>query len=272
MRYRFAFTLVELLVVIAIIGMLVGLLLPAVQSAREAARRMQCSNNLKQIGLGMLQHECAMRKFPPSHSLTPAKHNCLSLILSYLEQGNVAIQMDLTLDWNKEPNKTAAKTNIAVFRCPTTPERSDYISDYAANTKIQPAVYKPFVTDGTAKSRSLWYGMLRPDDRALYASEIKDGLSNTMLFFEDCGRPVGYTDSRPDGSKITGSQWADYQAFFYSHTLTGTRFINCNNHNEIYSFHHGGCFYLYGDGSVHFHEASIDPDVFFSLFTYNQMD
>lgn len=269
---RCGFTLVELLVVIAIIGMLVGLLLPAVQSAREAARKVQCSNNLKQIGLGMLQHETNCKKFPPSHTLKPGKHNVLTLILPYLEQGNVAIQMDLNVDWNKAPNSTVRKTNIALFRCPTTPEHEDYVSDYAANVKIQPAVYNLFVKEGSAKKRNLWYGMLRPDTRALTAGEVRDGLSNTFLFFEDCGRPIGYTNREPDGAKVTGAAWADVDAFFYSHSLTGRRFINCNNHNEVYSFHQNGCFYLYGDGSVHFEQEGIDPDVFFSLFTYNQFD
>lgn len=266
------FTLVELLVVIAIIGMLVGLLLPAVQAARDAARNLQCSNNLKQIGLAMLQYETANRKFPPSHTIKPAEHNVLSLILSYLEQGNTAVQMDLNVNWNKAPNSTVSKTNIPVFRCPATPEKEDFISDYAANTKIQPAVYNVFVKAGLAKKRSLWYGMLRPDARALYASEIRDGLSNTFLFFEDCGRPIGYTRHEADGSKITGSRWADVDAFFYTHSVTGNRFINQNNHNEVYSFHRNGCFYVYADGSVHFHSDAIDADTFFSLFTYNQQD
>ncbi len=269
---RFGFTLVELLVVIAIIGMLVGLLLPAIQAARDAARNLQCSNNLKQIGLGILQHEVEMSRFPPSHTIKPAEHNILSLILSYLEQGNVAAQMDLNMNWNKGPNSAASQTDIAIFHCPMTPEVTEFTSDYAANTKIQPVVYKKFISAGLTRERSLWYGMLRPDTRSLKAGEIRDGLSNTFLFFEDCGRPIGYTEHTPDGSKITGSRWADVDAFFYTHSTTGMKFINCNNHNEVFSFHRNGCFYLYADGSVHFHDAGIDPDIFFSLFTYNQQD
>ena len=266
------FTLVELLVVIAIIGMLVGLLLPAIQAARESARNMQCANHQKQIGLAMLNYECANRRFPPSHTITPAEHNVLSLILAYLEQGNIALQMDLNLNWNKGVNASMYKNNVAVFVCPSSPDARNYVSDYAANVKIQPAVYKVFIEAGLTEKRTLWYNMLRPDARSVRAAEVRDGLSNTFLFFEDCGRPLGYTLHEADGAKITGACWADADAFFYTHTVTGRKFINCNNHNEVFSFHRNGCNYLYADGSVHFHDEGIDPDVFFSLFTYNQQD
>ena len=82
------FTLVELLVVIAIIGLLIGLLLPAVQAARESARRLQCSNNFKQIGLAMINYEATYTRFPPSHTTSP-KHNCLTFILPQLDLQNV---------------------------------------------------------------------------------------------------------------------------------------------------------------------------------------
>lgn len=266
------FTLVELLVVIAIIGMLVGLLLPAIQAARDAARNMQCANNQKQIGLAMLNYECQSRRFPPSHTLKPAEHNVLSLILPYLEQGNIAVQMDLNVNWNKGVNAALYKNNIAVFLCPVTPDTRNYVSDYAANVKIQPTVYNVFIKAGLTEKRTLWYNMLRPDTQSVTAAEVRDGLSNTFLFFEDCGRPLGYTGHETDGSKITGACWADVDAFFYTHTVTGSKFINCNNHNEVFSFHRNGCNYVYADGSVHFHDEGLDPDVFFSLFTYNQQD
>ncbi|MDO4568844.1 MAG: DUF1559 domain-containing protein [Planctomycetia bacterium] len=269
---RSGFTLVELLVVISIIGVLVGLLLPAVQHARESARRLQCSHHMRQIGLAMHQYECRERKFPPSHTKKPTEHNILTFLLPELEQVALHQQFDFTQHWNKGVNAQAYKNEVPVFRCPSAPQEEPYVSDYAANVKIQPAVYNIFVQSGETKKRSLWYNMLRPDSVPVRAADVRDGLSNTFLFFEDAGRPTGYTQGRPDGSTITGAKWADVDSFFYTHSATGTKFINQNNHNEIYSFHHNGGTYIYGDASVHFVSENIEPDAFFSLFTYNQGD
>lgn len=111
---RRAFTLVELLVVIAIIGILVGLLLPAVQAAREAARRMQCSNNLKQIGLSLHNYESAYKTFPPGGVTpgnccgTPSAGTWTLFLLPFLEQTNLYNQYDFAL-WNDEsPGRIAA--------------------------------------------------------------------------------------------------------------------------------------------------------------------
>src|SRR3990167_6687593 len=84
-RRRPGFTLVELLVVIAVIGILLALLLPAVQAARESARRSQCGNHLKQIGLGILNYESTHRVFPPTFTRGP-DHNLLTFLLPYVEQ------------------------------------------------------------------------------------------------------------------------------------------------------------------------------------------
>jgi prepilin-type N-terminal cleavage/methylation domain-containing protein/prepilin-type processing-associated H-X9-DG protein len=142
------FTLVELLVVIAIIGILVGLLLPAVQAAREAARRMQCSNNVRQIGLALYNFESARKKFPPSSINNPgslprtdltdflkvgtngtlaahyARQSFLTSILPYLEQQNVLNAgpgYNTKLDWFDPNNRVAAAARIATFFCPTSP-------------------------------------------------------------------------------------------------------------------------------------------------------
>src|SRR5262249_10006059 len=106
---RCAFTLVELLVVIAIIGVLVALLLPAVQAAREAARRSQCQNNVKNIGLACLNHETAKGKYPPGgRPANQATNNGLSfhvLILPYVEQGAVDSNVALFIaNWKKTHN------------------------------------------------------------------------------------------------------------------------------------------------------------------------
>jgi len=105
---RIGFTLVELLVVIAILGILVGLLLPTVQAAREAACRMSCSNNIKQIGLAMLNYESATKRIPPSACVirTVATNTSWSIhgrLLPHLEQSNLASQVNLSINWDRQP-------------------------------------------------------------------------------------------------------------------------------------------------------------------------
>ena len=136
-----AFTLVELLVVIAIIGILVGLLLPAVQAAREAARRMQCGNNLKQIGLSFLSFESGQRVLPRAgeHFVnfggasykTQDYYNSLAMALPYIEGGNVYNSLDLKFRYNEGPNLSAAAQKlgaaavIQTFLCPSNGLRSE---------------------------------------------------------------------------------------------------------------------------------------------------
>src|SRR5439155_16645311 len=129
---RRAFTLVELLVVIAIIGILVALLLPAVQMAREAARRMACANNLHQQGLALHNHENTNRKFPSGgegtdFSTSPPStkfdlHSTFTQMLPYLEQQAAYGQFDLSYAYNDKrspQNQAAAKTRIKTYECPS---------------------------------------------------------------------------------------------------------------------------------------------------------
>ncbi len=152
LRRRSAFTLVELLVVIAIIGILVGLLLPAVQAAREAARRMSCSNNMRQICLAALNHESAYKRLPPSLFVDiglppgsagqpgapyPAIVHCWSVyLLPYMEQGTLYQKYDQRFPWFSSPlivpgspdNQAVLKNDIPTFLCPSTPSSGRKIS------------------------------------------------------------------------------------------------------------------------------------------------
>ncbi|MDO4582536.1 MAG: DUF1559 domain-containing protein [Planctomycetia bacterium] len=274
------FTLVELLVVVAIIGILIGLLLPAVQSAREAARGIQCANHLRQIGLGFLNFEAIHGYIPPCHTKLPKKgnhyrgHNVLTQLLPYLEQENIYLQFDLEISWDEGSNLAASQHSIPLFRCPSAPADREFISDYAADEKIYAPVYDIFINAGMATRRNKWHNMLvYLDSGPITVAQVVDGMSNSMLFFEDGGRPNGYTGFVSNGrTNLSGSEWASYDAAFVTDEPVGMQFINAQNSNEIYSFHPTGCFFLYGDASVRFHPVTIDPEAFFSLFTYNQRD
>ena len=261
------FTLVELLVVITIIGILVALLLPAVQAAREAARRMRCANNLKQIGLGILGYESTHGVFPPASLHQPKKHNMLTFILPYVEQQSVYEKYTFSEHWSNWANRPATQVDIALFLCPTAPHDHPYVSDYATCEKI--GVYLDLIDAGTITRRSDWTNLFQPCGQVSTMAAVRDGLSNTFMLFENAGRPQQYVlGRRGERDNISGARWADDEAGFWLHSqCDGSPIINCNNNNEIYSFHPGGANFLYGDGSVHFHGESMDAETFVSLFT-----
>lgn len=136
------FTLVELLVVIAIIGVLVALLLPAVQAARESARRTSCSNNLKQLGLAahnfhdtynfIAPSRCASGGFPKLSVPPNAYQGWAVWILPYIEQSNVAAMYDTTLHFGHANNRKAIETQLSVLYCPSSPQRNRVAPTFTA--------------------------------------------------------------------------------------------------------------------------------------------
>lgn len=187
-----AFTLVELLVVIAVIGILIGLLLPAVQMAREAARRMSCSNNLRQIGLGCQNYESAFQNFPPSTivnlDVTTTGNNSAwgvhGRILPFLEQGNAYAMIDLSLAWDSQ--QVIDNFRVPVYSCPSDPLARKVRTFTDGKPALHPTTYgfnfgRWFVFDPI--TREVGDGMFAPN-RFLGYRDCLDGASNTLLVAE----------------------------------------------------------------------------------------
>jgi prepilin-type N-terminal cleavage/methylation domain-containing protein/prepilin-type processing-associated H-X9-DG protein len=295
------FTLIELLVVIAIIGVLIGLLLPAVQSAREAARRAQCVNNLKQIGLALHNYHDGNGVFPASMNSWSASQTAyftaFTAILPYLDQQPLFSSYNLDLNNTEPANTTATSTLVAAYLCPTmTLPRAK--PDPAFHDHAAPASYA--VSTGSryawAWSNTGLYG--RPDGVIVPNEEvagpgqpvtrvgpvglrnITDGTAQTYMVGEQDYDVKNYLFNPPDprAGQFRGGNgvWCDgypasgsFSAFgpFNGHEYFGPGSRPDYREASFRSQHPGGAHFLYADGSVRFMKESIQRPVYRALST-----
>ena len=281
------FTLVELLVVIAIIGILIGMLLPAVQQVREAARRTSCSNNMRQIGIALLNYESAHQQLPPGW-VTTDKNQAIeepgwgwsARILPQLEQQNLydLINFDVAIDDDYHENMIA--TDLDLFICPSDPapriidlyvslegeeddgdsngwheppNREDHKELFAGRSNYSGVFGNNEIEDSPGDGNGSFFG-----NSDVKLADFFDGLSNTIIVGErrnDIGT-ISWVGLVPDleeaAARIVGS--VDHSPNSYD-----------GHFEDFRGYHPGGINVVLGDGSVHFVADSIDESAFQAL-------
>jgi len=292
---RLGFTLIELLVVIAIIAILIALLLPAVQQAREAARRSQCVNNLKQLGLALHNYHDTHNALPPGWIGVEANVPNMegnsgfawgAHILPYLDQGPLYNQLNFNQNcYDPAFNAAALNGVLPVFRCPSDPSPEKWDMPEEANpanilVKLPTANYV-----GN-------FGPLGPEDlcdaapfpaaqckgagifmhnSATRLRDVTDGTSNTVFVGEH------RTDTRAATVAVTGFAWhSTWVGFVAGGAEAHARIIGVSDHtpnhpslhiDDYHSWHTGGVHFLFGDGRVRFLSENVDDKLFQGIAT-----
>ena len=273
---RDALTLVELLVVIAIVGSLAALLLPAVQAAREAARRCQCQNNLRQIGLALIAYEgreeafpigcigCRYIEPPTGEPAAPQRFTSWnSHLLPELEQTALWRELDFSRPSYEPPNSVAGATELEVFLCPSTPIddrvsrignwKGQAFTDYAGIYGVEGAGRESVEPDALHWLADQWLGVLIYEE-AVRPRDVEDGLAHTAAVAETLHR------RRPE------SEWACGHNLF---AQEGDTPLNRDSGlgNEIGSSHPDGASLAFCDGHVKFCNDALPQEVLNAMLT-----
>lgn len=300
------FTLVELLVVVAIIGTLISLLLPAVQSVREATRRTLCSNNLRQLGLGFHNYEAACGFYPTTVTVSGGPtHYWVAQILPYLDANPLAAIYDYRVPFSHINNTAAVKYPLSFMGCPSTPggplpdpkfpvsapHWGAIAADYAGSQGVGNTIWtshvsypKPSNDDGFFTGKITELG-----GKGLRMKSVTDGTSKSVGVVESAGRPqVWYFGRMVPGSglAVSGSRyvvnsgWPTANSFKVSgfsldlsqldpaqQYRSGPQMINGSNFYSIYAFHPGGANLLFVDGSTRFCADSSSANVVAAALT-----
>jgi prepilin-type N-terminal cleavage/methylation domain-containing protein len=300
---RRAFTLIELLVVITIIGILVGLLLPAIQAVRESARRTQCANNLRQIGLGMQNHISAKKTFPPGQKRgcpTCYKYSWCAYFLDFIEQKVTTMRINYLDDVHSPNNAPAINSVIPIYLCPSTsriqktrgPDNrirlfpdpqgmtiangggmacTDYGGVDGPNTSIKSLANQLYYSSHRGVLLILEDADPNFESHRVRVSEIVDGTSKTILVGESTGR--GATpDASGSGKWHDRGAWAEGANIFtighpVSYLPANDNGTGLTDGRELFSDHPGGAQVAMCDNSVHFIDEEIDVQVLAALST-----
>lgn len=252
-RRRWAFTLVELLLTIGIVATLLALVLPAIQTAREAARRTHCSNNLRQLGLAAHTYHASHRTFPVGCYKLPKKapplHAWCTQLLPYLDENATWRAYTFSQKCDASANRTATSQVLPVLLCPSTARKptdrsGDTAGDRNGNGLYDAGDYMAATDYGGIEGSALTGATSGANgvliyDAAVSLKQIRDGASSTFVIGEDTGR----------GWKTDGL-WANGGNIFDVGTFNTAQVVNLVQDNELFSDHPQGAHVLVCDGAV----------------------